>query len=99
MDKLEKEVHNGTELVAKKKIDRKFLGAGRKPYKNAKLWGLDMESKEIYEIEIQTKKVIKFNDGIEEGTHKVYINPDHPSVWALNKRVALKKFLKIKYKI
>lgn len=101
MDKLDaakQEHHAGTEIVAKKKLESKFLGAGKKPFKGAILWGLDKEKLEVYPIKLVSKKVLKL-DGKEQGTHKVHVNPAHPLVWAINKKNALKKFMKLKFTV
>lgn len=105
LDGHKKEVHVGQEIVAKKKLESKFLGAGRKPFKNAILYALNTETYEIYEVKMETKQVIaikslKKAEANKEAAHsKVYINPDHPIKWASNKKNALRKFLKLKFKV
>lgn len=102
LDPTKKDLHDGTEIIAKKKLD-KFLGIGRKPFKNATLFGIDMETYEIYEVKMNTEKVVKIetvNGQQKDVVHsKVYINDKHRFEWALNKQNALKKFLKIKIRV
>jgi len=105
LDGHNKEVHVGTEIVAKKKLESKFLGAGRRPFKNAILYALDKDTYEIYEVKIEAKKVIKVKSldkqeaNKEAATSKAFLNPEHPTVWAMNKQNALRKFLKLKFKV
>lgn len=107
MDKLDaakKEHHAGTEIVSKKQLEIKFLGAGRRPFKGAKLWGLDKKGLEVYEINIQSKQSMKVaglgaKKNEEAGTHRVQVDPSHPLVWAMNKKNALKKFMKLKFRV
>ena len=103
LDGHKKEVHDGQEIVAKKKLESKFLGTGRKPFKNARLWALDVEKKEIYEVNVQSKTAHKISGlgssaTIERATHKAHVNKDHPLVWAVNYKNAIKKFMKLKFK-
>jgi len=96
-------VHLGTEIVAKKKVEYKFIGFERRPYKNARLFALDIDSKDgrVYEIIIENKKSVavkEFNQKMKKdkiiAIHKATVNPRHPMVWALNINVAVKKFRK-----
>lgn len=89
---------NKQEIQAEKQAEVKFLGAGRKPHAGMKLWALDKEKLEVYEVIILTKKVLKM-DGKEKGTHKATVNPQHPTVWAMNGKNALKKFMKLKFRV
>lgn len=102
LDPLKKDSHDGTEIIAKKKLD-KFLGIGRKPFKNATLYGFNTETYEIYPVKMNTEKVIKIenvNGQQKDVVHsKVYINDKHKFEWALNKKNALKKFLKLKFRV
>lgn len=103
LDAHKKESHDGQEIVSKVKLD-KHLGVGRKPFKNAILFGLDISTYKIYEVKMDSESVAKIkNLKDKEGKviihHKVYIHPDHPLVWASNKKTAMKKFLKLKFKV
>ena len=104
LDPKQKDRHDGTELVAKKKLESKFLGAGRKPFKNARLWALDIDNANIYEVNLVSKKSHKVSGlgskaTIESAKHTVHVNPDHQLVWASNRKNAVKKFMKIKIKV
>ena len=108
MDKLDphkKDVHNGTEIVAKKKAEYKFLGAGSRPHRGMHLWALDIENAKVYRVPIILKDEaiditkLKEKSKGETSNYKVTINPNHPTVWAINVANAMKKFIKIKIKV
>lgn len=106
MDKLEphkKDRHEGIELAEEQKQQFRFIGQAKKPFKNAKLYALDIEAREIYEVKIvkqeETAKIEGEDKYSVSGSAKAQINPDHPVLWALNDKNALRKFKQIKFKI
>lgn len=110
MDKLDphkKDTHSGTEIVAKKKAEYKYLGAGKRPHRGMDLWALDLEKAIVYKVPIIPKEEIMWpKDGKARmsekeivATSKVTINPNHPTVWAINVANAMKKFMKLKFQV
>lgn len=89
---------NKQEIQAEKQAEYKFVGAGRRPHKGMLLFALDLEKLEVYEVKVLTKMTLDLK-GKEQGTFMATINQKHPMVWALHKKSALKKFLKIKLKV
>jgi len=84
--------HVGTEILAKKKQEYKFLGSSiKRP--GQKLWGLDHKTIEVYEIDIKTKTVVKLK-GEEIGQHKAYLKAGDHMLWSLNETNAIRKFKK-----
>lgn len=98
-DPLKSAVHSGTEIVAKKKAEYKFLGAGNKPHRGMFLYALDKEKGVVYNIPIVPKEEImfpKYPNKKEKmaATARVHMNPDHPAVWKINPANAVKYFEK-----
>lgn len=92
-------IHSGTEIVAKKKKEYKFLGAGRKPHRGMLLYALDLDKGEIYNIPVVPKEEIMFpkHPTVKEklaATARVHMNPNHPAVWKINPANAVKYFEK-----
>lgn len=102
MDKLDphkKDIHVGTEIVAKKKAEYKYLGAGKRPYRGMHLWALDLDEAVVYMVPIIQKELLDITKMEEVATSKVTINPNHPTVWAINAANAMKKFMKLKFRV
>lgn len=104
---LNKDVHSGTEVVAKKKHEKKRLGVGHKPFKNAILYACDMDNSEVYRVKFTNeKKMVKSKTSKFDGTDiyeevdikEAHINTDHQLVWAINDKNALRKFEKLRRK-
>ena len=87
------------ELIEEKRHEHKYLGTNRRPFRNARLWALDYEKGEVYEVSINSKEAYDPYARKEKGTHKVTINQKHVHVWALNKKNAIKKFMKMKFRV
>jgi hypothetical protein len=93
-----KSIHDGTEIVAKKKHEYKFLGTHRKPHANSKLWAYDPDSgytpdqENVYEIKIMVKEAYDIVKDKDRATQKADINPKHIMIWAINKKNAIRKF-------
>jgi hypothetical protein len=89
-----------TEIHAAKEQEKKFnhLGSGRKPFKNAKLFEMDIITFVVTEIELECKKELvleKLNGKIDnKEKFKAFINPSNVHIWALNKQSCLKKLKK-----
>lgn len=99
LDPLKSPIHSGTEIVAKKKAEYRFLGAGRRPHRNMFLYALDKEKGEVYHIPVVPKEEIMFpkNPKGKEKMHstaRVNLNANHPAVWKINAKNALKYFEK-----
>ncbi len=101
MDRLDPKLedkHSGTEIVSKKKAEYKFLGKGKRPFRGMHLWGLDLDKGIVYKIPIVKRQQIDLTKK-ETSTSKTTINPNHPTVWAINAPNAMKKFVNLKFKV
>jgi hypothetical protein len=77
---------------AEAKHEYKQIGS-TKYIKGLKLFALNRETLEVYEIPIKTKKVIDLNEK-SHSVNRIEINPKHPMIWALNMKNAIRKFSK-----
>ena len=99
LDPKQKDVHlDKQEIQSEKQAEYKFIGAGKKPHAGMKLFALDIKKLEVYEVKILTKTTLDMK-GKEQGTFMATVNQEHPLLWAINAKSALKKFLKVKFKV
>ena len=85
-----KPTHVGTEIVAKKKAEYKFIGTSIKR-KGQTLWGLDAKTLEVYPIKIVKKDLINWK-GNQFGKYKAFLKASDPMLWSLNRENAVRKF-------
>lgn len=92
-----------TEEVVNQQQEKKFLGVQRRPFKGARLYALDIEKLEVFEVHPSyNKRMVDYkNSGVlaEVDRAEYHINPNYYHVWALNDRNALKKFRKQKFEL
>lgn len=83
-----------TEQQVKKDVKKefKFLASG-KMRKGLKIFGLNPDTMEVYEVEIVKNKDLNLANGAH-GNSKAYLNPNHHYDWSLNKKNAEKKLPK-----
>lgn len=77
-------------IEAKKKQEFKLIGSQRKR-RGQKLFALDKEKLEVYEVEIQRKEAVDLTSK-RRTSHKAVVNPKHPMLWAINRKNAIRKF-------
>lgn len=87
-----KDAHQGTEIVAKKKMEYKFIGSSIKR-KGQVLWALNHKTFKIYKVKMVRREAIKL-DGKEFGQYRAIVKDGDPMLWALNERNAIRKFKK-----
>jgi len=81
-------------IVSKKKQEFKFLGSCKKK-KGQKLYACNTDNFEVYEVEIIKRTTFDVMAKKEKSTHKTTVNPNHPHLFALNKKNAVRKFKKL----
>lgn len=86
-----------TPIEHRKQIEKqqefKFLGTAVKK-RGQKLYAFDTTSEEVYEVQVQERKILEINKKNQTGKWRAVINPKHPMLYAINKKNAVKKFLK-----
>lgn len=83
--------HVGTEIVAKKKHEYKFIGSSiKRP--GQKMWALDAETLKVYPIKMVKQDLISLK-GRKFGKYRAITKASDPMLWALNKENAVRKFI------
>lgn len=77
-------------IEIKKKQEFKIIGSQRKR-RGQKLFALNKEKLQVYEVEIQRKEAVDITSK-RQTSHKAVINPNHPMLWAINRKNAIRKF-------
>jgi hypothetical protein len=92
------ENQNIIEIQETKKQEKSFthLGVGHRPFRNAKLYEMDVTTFKVIEILLEDKKelVLTETKDQQKSLFRAYINNSNVHVWALNKKNAFKKFKK-----
>lgn len=84
--------------VAEKQQEFKLIGS-QKRQPGQKLWACNLDTEEFYEVKIQKNDVLDVFSKHNVGALKAYVNPDHPMLWAINRKNAIRKFMKNLIKI
>jgi hypothetical protein len=73
-----------TENEVNEIVNKEFNHLSRQPkHGNQDMWSFDLETRKIEKVAL-----IKQSDGNYRG----FANPDYPSLWAINKKNAIRKF-------
>ena len=73
--------------------ENKFLGSG-KVRKGLGIYGINPDTRVIYEVELDVKRTLDLTKNSEHGTHRAFLNPNHQYEWALNRKNTERKLLK-----
>ena len=80
----------------KKKQEYKLIGRHiKKPGQH--LFALNTDTKEVYKVELQKINTIDINRK-NVSTSKAVVNPEHPMLWSINLKNAIRKFNKYQEK-
>ena len=77
-------------IQAEKQREFKLIGRQLKQ-KGQKLYGFDTLKNTVYEVEIQKQEVIDIQKN-KVSSNKAIVNPNHPMLWAINLKNAIRKF-------
>lgn len=72
----------------------KFIGQIRRPHLGMKLWAINFETKEVYEVDIPKEIHYDTKTGSTKTTSNLKLPKDTMLTWAINKKNAIRKFNK-----
>ncbi len=85
-------------VVEEIKAEKQFvhLGIGRRPFRNARLFEMDVTTFVVTEIQIESKKEVSLTEElkIKNAKFQCFINNSAAHLWAMNKENAHKKFMR-----